>query len=102
MEIQKENNEKTFIVTQMINPSCFNLFNPYLRDDEARISLEESLVKEIRNFDYNLSDKKHKKGDIVAYYWEDGKRYIRCEIDDIILFNYSNYYFLYALDYGKF
>lgn len=100
MEIHKKKNEKTFIVTQMISPSCFTLFNPYLRDDAARISLEKSLVTEIHKND-DMINKNFKKGDIIAYYWKDGERYIRCEIDDIQLFNYSYYYFLYALDYGK-
>ncbi|CAG9798017.1 unnamed protein product [Chironomus riparius] len=101
MEVQAENDEKTFIVTQMINPSYFHLFNPYLRDDKARNALEENLISEIQNFGYkNSTERKHKKGDIVAYYWEDGKRYIRCEIDDVIMFNYSYHYFLFALDYG--
>ncbi|XP_070509283.1 uncharacterized protein [Chironomus tepperi] len=100
MEAGAENGEKTFIVTQMINPSYFHLFNPYLRDDEARKTLEESLVTEISNYGFSGTERKHKRGDIVAYYWEDGKRYIRCEIDDIKMFNYSYYYFLFALDYG--
>jgi len=99
MEKEAESDEKTFIVTQMINPNYFHLYNPYLRDDEARITLENNLVAEIRN--YGLKGTKiFKKGDIVAFYWEDGKRYIRCEVDDVKMFNYSKYYFLFALDYG--
>lgn len=101
MEKQAESDEKTFIVTQMINPNYFHLYNPYLRDDEARITLENNLVDEIRN--YGLKGiKMLKKGDIVAFYWDDGKRYIRCEIDDIKMFSYSKFYFLFALDYGKY
>jgi hypothetical protein len=101
MEAKAESAEKTFIVTQMINPNYFHLYNPYLRDDDARNKLEEGLITEIANFGNKDPEKKYKKGDIVAYYWQEGKRYIRCEIDDIRIFNYSNYYFLFALDYGK-
>lgn len=98
---QEENVDETYIVTQMIHPNYFVLFDPQKRDDLNRKALEDDLESQIQlynQFERNIS---YKKGDMVAFYWTEGGRFIRCEIDDVKQFNNLTYFFMFAIDYGK-
>lgn len=98
-----QNEDQTAIVTKIINPNHFYIFNPHLRNENC-INEIESKLKEIENEQTpNKSEFSYipKKNDCVAYYWQEGKKWIRCMIDEIKAFNYVIHYFLFALDYGK-
>lgn len=107
-------------ITHITNPSRF-----YCRD----LSLAEEEIAQINKIEEKLQQcaKKqtevlknyleHKPNDVstyhclyllsscvsfqlVAYYCENTKKWIRCEVDDVIVFNDVKTYFLWAIDYG--
>ncbi|KAG5675779.1 hypothetical protein PVAND_005653 [Polypedilum vanderplanki] len=104
----QEQDKETFIITRFINPNHFYLYDPNRKDDSTLETMEKMISKQISvmKSNINFSEKraqyehKIKRGDMVAYYWREKHKYIRCEVDTIQTFGYFKTYFLFALDYG--
>lgn len=95
--------EESFVVTRLINPSHFYLFNPNQQNEERVTALEKRIFYDIQN------EKKHEnttyesniqRHDLVGFFWADREKYIRCLVDDIKMYNGLTYYFLFSIDYG--
>ena len=91
--------DQSYIITHLINPSYFYLYDPKKRNEKTIKDVDEKIMQEISEnvkFSYEPAI-----GDLVGIYLPSKEKYIRCEIDDIRMLNNKNHYFLFSLDYGK-
>jgi hypothetical protein len=97
--------EKTFIVTRVINPNHFYLYDPTRSNEERVKFIEERLKMDMADVNENTWHRNHdlvfERGEVIGFHWRQQKKWIRCEMDEIIVYNRRTYYFMFALDYGE-